>query len=180
MQSVLTPSTSFLFFKPSTPCPHSFVVGYWFLECSFSGVISAGCRSLQGVFCGCVSSKWVNVIFGAGWLELGMAASTEDISSVLWLCLKPLCDNFCSLQLFLASLFSYEGSALFLQHSALLLQQCPALPGEQRRRMSCCVWGGRSVLRGERTDMCASLLTQGVIFTGSGGRLRSSYCWFVF
>lgn len=89
MQSVLTPSTSFLFFKPSTPCPHSFVVGYWFLECSFSGVISAGCRSLQGVFCGCVCSKWVNVIFGAGWLELGMAAYTENISSVLWLCLTP-------------------------------------------------------------------------------------------
>lgn len=110
MQSVLTPSTSVLFFKPSTPCPHSFVVGYWFLECSFSGVISAGCRSLQGVFCGCVSSKWVNVIFGAAWLELGMAAYTEDISSVLWLCLTPLCDNFSSLELFL---------------SYLLWRQCP-------------------------------------------------------
>lgn len=105
MQSVLTPSTSFLFFKPSTPCPHSFVVGYWFLECSFSGVIRAGCRSLQGVFCGCVSSEWVNVIFGVGWLELGMATYTEDISSVLWLCLTPLCDNFSSLQLFLSYLF---------------------------------------------------------------------------
>lgn len=115
MQSVLTPSTSFLFFKPSTPCPHSFVVGYWFLECSFSGVIRAGCRSLQGVFCGCVSSKWVNVIFGAGWLELGMATYTEDISSVLWLCLTPLCDNFSSLQLFLSYLLFYGSDAFMLQ-----------------------------------------------------------------
>lgn len=72
MQSVLTPRILFLFFKPSTPCPHSFVVGCWFLECSFSGVISAGCRLLQGVFCGYVSSKCVNVIIVAGWLLLGM------------------------------------------------------------------------------------------------------------
>lgn len=176
MQSVLTPSTSFLFFKPSTPCPHSFVVGYWFLECSFSGVISAGCRSLQGVFCGCVSSKWVNVVFGAAWLELGMAAYTEAISSVLWLCLTPLCDNFSSLQLFLSYLFSCEGSALFLQHSALLLQRCSVLPGEQQKRMSCCVWGGRSALRRDRTNVYASLLAQGFIFTGSRGRLRSYCC----
>lgn len=177
MQSALTPSTLFLFFKPSTPCPHSFVVGYWFLECSFSGVISAGCRSLQGVFCGCVSSKWVNVIFGAGWLELGMATYTEDISSVLWLCLTPLCDNFSSLQLFLSYLFFFMKAVPCSCNSALLLQHHPALPGEQQKRISCCVWGGRSALSSDRTDVCASLLAQRVIFTGSRGRLRSSHCW---
>lgn len=56
----------------------------------------------------------------------------------------------------------------------------PALPGEQQKRMSCCVWGGRSALRGDRTAVYASLLAQGVIFRGSRGRLSSSCCWFVF
>lgn len=93
--------------------------------------------------------------------------------------ISPVSNYFYPIYFFMAVMPSCC-SVLFLQHSALMLQEHPAFPGEWQQRMNCCVWGGRSALRRDRTDVCASLLAQRVIFTGSRRTLRSSYCWFVF